>query len=258
MDVILNINNLKYNNIFKDLSLYIEKNTITAISGSNNCGKTTLMRILNRDIVTDNKIIYKGKNINDYKQEEYSKNVQIIFPQDILFQEKTIIEELKIQQDELDINKIDFVISKLKLKKIQNKDISLLSDKEILLTQIALSIINSNEIIMIDEIDNYFTKNELINLYKFFNQCIDRYDLTFIITCLNLDSTIYVDELYIISNGKILLKGEPLRVLDKDNVLNKEGLDIPFIIDLSVKLKDYQLINKIILNQEEMIEELWK
>ena len=67
-----------------------------------------------------------------------------------------------------------------------------------------------------------------------------------------------MDNLCIINKGKIVLKGEPLRVLDKDNVLNKIGLEVPFMIDLSVKLKDYQLVNKIILNQEEMIEELWK
>ena len=111
---------------------------------------------------------------------------------------------------------------------------------------------------MIDEIDNYFTDEELIKIYKFFNTCMDKYDLTFIVTCLNLNSTIYVDNLCIINKGKIALKGEPLRVLDKDNVLNKIGLEVPFMIDLSVKLKDYQLVNKIILNQEEMIEELWK
>lgn len=257
MDVILNINNLKYNNIFKDLSIYIEKNTITAISGSNNCGKTTLMRILSRNIKTNTNIVYRGKEIKDYKQENYNNKVQVVFPEEILFQEKAIIDEMKIQKEEIDTDKIDFLISKLSLKKIQNKDISSLSTKEIVLMQIAKAILNAEDIVMIDEIDNYFTKEELINLYKVFNQCIDKYDLTFIITCLNLESTLYVDELYIISNGKILIKGEPLRVLDKDNILNKEGLEVPFIIDLSVKLKDYQLINKIILNQEEMIEELW-
>ena len=258
MDVILNINNLKYNNIFKDLSIYIEKNTITAISGSNNCGKTTLMRILNRNIKTATNIVYRGKEINEYKQENYKNNIQVVFPEKILFQEDTILEEMKIQKRDLDPEKINFLISKLNLKKIQNKNIYLLNEKEIVLTQIALAIINAEDIVMIDEIDNYFTKEELIKIYKVFNQCIDKYDLTFIITCLNLESTLYVDELYIISNGRILLKGEPLRVLDKDNILNKEGLEVPFIIDLSVKLKDYQLIDKIILSQEEMIEELWK
>ena len=44
MDVILNINNLTYLNIFENLSIYLEKNKIITISGQNNCGKTTLFK----------------------------------------------------------------------------------------------------------------------------------------------------------------------------------------------------------------------
>lgn len=258
MDVILNINNIKYNDIFEDLSIYIEKNTITAISGPNKCGKTTLIRILNRDVQTDSNIVYEGKEIYNYRDEEYYKKIQAVFPQEIIFHENTILEELKFQQEKYDLEKIDFLISKLGLKKIKDKDINTLNEKEIFKTQIAIAILNSEEFVMIDEIDSYFSTEELIKLYKLFNMCIDKYDLTFIITCLNLDSTIYVDQLYIINKGKVVLKGEPLRVLDKDNILNKIGLEVPFMIDLSVKLKDYQLINKIILNDEEMVDELWK
>ena len=258
MDVILNINNIKYNDIFEDLSIYIEKNTITAISGSNKCGKTTLMRILNRNIHTEANIIYKGKEIYNYGDEEYYKKIQAVFPQEIIFHENTILDELKFQQEKCDSEKIEFLISKLGLKKIKDKNINMLTEKEIFKTQIAIAILNSKEIVMIDEIDSYFSTEELIKLYKLFNMCIDKYDLTFIITCLNLDSTICVDQLCIINKGKVVLKGEPLRVLDKDNILNKIGLEVPFMIDLSVKLKDYQLINKIILNDEEMVDELWK
>ena len=258
MDVILNINNIKYKDIFEDLSIYIEKNTITAISGPNKCGKTTLIRILNKDIKIDSNIVYEGKKIQDYKNNEYYKRVQAVFPQEIIFHEKTIINELKYQQETPNLERLDFIISKMGLRKIQNKNINTLEEKEVFLTQIAIAILNSKNIVMIDEIDNYFTDEELIKIYKFFNICMDKYDLTFIVTCLNLNSTIYVDNLCIINKGKIVLKGEPLRVLDKDNILNKIGLEVPFMIDLSVKLKDYQLINKIILNQEEMIDELWK
>lgn len=258
MDVILNINNIKYKDIFEDLSIYVEKNTITAISGPNKCGKTTLIKILNKDIQIEPNIIYEGKEIYNYKDEEYYKKVQAVFPQDIIFHENTIIEELLFHQEKYDKEKTEFLISKLGIRKSLNKEISSLDEKDIFLTQIAIAILNASDIVMIDEIDSYLSKEELIKIYKLFNSCIDKYDLTFIITCLNLDSTIFVDKICIINKGKIALKGEPLRVLDKDNILNKIGLEVPFMIDLSVKLKDYQLINKIILNQEEMIEELWK
>ena len=70
--------------------------------------------------------------------------------------------------------------------------------------------------------------------------------------------TIYTDYLYILDKGKILLEGIPIEVLKKDNVLNKIGLQIPFMIDLSVKLKDYNLIDDTILNMDKMVNLLWK
>ena len=70
MEVILNVNNIQYEDILNDISIYIEKNTITTIAGNNNSGKTTLIKILGRLLKTNFNIIYKGKNINDFKLEK--------------------------------------------------------------------------------------------------------------------------------------------------------------------------------------------
>ena len=43
-----------------------------------------------------------------------------------------------------------------------------------------------------------------------------------------------------------------------DNIINKIGLNIPFMIDLSVKLRDYDLITDIETDYDRMIEALWK
>ena len=64
--------------------------------------------------------------------------------------------------------------------------------------------------------------------------------------------------LYIINESTIILEGEPLSVLVKDNILNRIGLEVPFMIDLSVKLQDYNLLTTTELDMERMVEELWK
>ena len=51
---------------------------------------------------------------------------------------------------------------------------------------------------------------------------------------------------------------EPLKVLEKDNIINKVDLDLPFMIDLSSKLRDYDLIKEIELDKESLINKLWK
>lgn len=256
MEVILNINDLKYKKLFNGLSIYIEKNKIIDISGQNKCGKTTLLRILNREIVNDFNIVLRDKSIYDYPLEEYSNRVQAVFPMEILYREETVEDVLFTKEE--NIEKRDFILKSLKLERLLQNELSTLSIKEIILVQIVKAITNAKEIVLLDSLDSYFSKEELSNIYFLFKKCIEKYNLTFVITCTSLEETLFADELLIINEGRIILHGEPLQVLEKDNILNKAGLDIPFIIDLSVKLRDYDLIDRIILDRNKLINTLWK
>ena len=62
---IIEVYNLKFKDIFEDLSLVIPENTIVSISGPNNCGKTTLIRILSREIITENILIKYPNQVTD-------------------------------------------------------------------------------------------------------------------------------------------------------------------------------------------------
>ena len=261
MEVILNINNLKYLDIFNDLSIYIEKNTITTISGKNNCGKTTLFRLLDRQIITDSNIILNTENIYDYKIDEYSMLVKTIIPNEFYFREKIVEDELYSVIDEYDKNKFEMIenlIKKFGIKKYLKKEISTLSTGEKILISIVRDLINKPELLLLDNIDIFFNNIEMKNILKNIREYIKEYGLTVLLTTLNLDISLDTDELYIIDNGRVSLHGTPITILQKDNVINKIGLSIPFMIDLSVKLRDYDLIESIELDMNRMIEQLWK
>ncbi len=256
MSILLEINNLKYKALFNTLNFIIKNHKITTISGSNNCGKTTLIKILERLINTNKCIKLNNTYIEEYTYNDYNLLVQEVIPEISFFRENNLFNELKYYSD--DIEKINNLLKEFKCIKMSKKHISKLNKKEKFLCQIIISIIKAKSLVIIDNIDYYFNTKELKEIYKIFHKCIEKYNLTFIITCLNLESTIYTDELYIIHNGDIKLHGKPIEVLEKDNILNKIGLEIPFIIDLSVKLKDYNLIDSTKLNYNDMIDTLWK
>ena len=142
--------------------------------------------------------------------------------------------------------------------KIINKNYNSLSDQDKIIYQIATSLVKKPLILLLDSIGLYFTNKQLIELYNFFRKYINNYGLTVISTTINLEESLLSDYLFIINNGSVTLEGEPLEVMKKDNVLNKLGLTIPFMVDLSVKLCDYDLIDEIILDKERMVEKLWK
>lgn len=239
--------------LFDDITMDIKENTITTISGKNNCGKTTLFRILSEQNSYD--IIIDGKAKSSYSKEELDNIIQVVFPLKTFFKEKKIIDEVtrdaKCKRDN-----ILFILNELNLS--SQKYIDTLTPKEIVKLQIARAIILSEKIVLIDEIDKYFTNMEVKELLLLFKECINKFNQTYIVSTTNLDNAIYTDELFIISDGKIILNGDPTEVMEKDNIINKAGLKIPFMIDLSVKLKDYDLIRKIELNKEKLINNLWK
>ena len=257
MNTILNIKGLKNNN----LEISIEKNSISTITGANNCGKTTLIKILARMIECESEIKYNNEKINTIKLEEYTLNVKAIIPKEIIFDEINIEEELYNKCINLNKEKeqlINYIIKGLKIKKIINKDISTLDTKEIILAQIAIALVNNPQILLIDNIDLYFDIEEQKNIIAFLKDYMNAYGLTVILTATNLEISIETDYIYIIDKGNLELEGKPLDVLKKDNVINKIGLNIPFMIDLSVKLKDYDLIDNIEVDYDRMIEALWK
>ena len=248
MTKIIEINSFSDDNLFENLNISVEKNTITTISGSNSCGKTTLMRILNREVITDNTILLNNININDYTIKDYTNLIQAVIPLEIVFNEKTLEKELNNKD----------LVKGLRIKSILNKDINTLTVKEKVLAQIAIAIDNKPEVLLLDNIFIYFNDKEKEEIFTFLRKYQKKYNLTVLLTTIDLKDSLYTDYLYIIGNKKIILEGKPLEVLEKDNILNKVGLNIPFMADLSVKLKDYDLIDSIILEKDRMVDILWK
>ncbi len=234
MTKIIEINNFSDDNLFENLNINVEKNKFTTISGANSCGKTTLIRILNREIITENNILLNNKNINEYTISDYTNLVQTVIPSEILFEENTLEREIK------HIN----LVKGLRIKSILNKNIKDLTIKE--------------KVLLLDNVFIYFNDKEREEIFNFLRSYQQKYNLTVVLTTIDLKDSLYTDYLYIIGNKKVILKGEPLKVLEKDNILNKVGLNIPFMADLSVKLKDYDLLDSIVLDKDRMVDILWK
>ena len=129
--------------------------------------------------------------------------------------------------------------------------------KEKILYQLLIALLNKPKLLLLDNIDKYFTKKEINNLFNFFKMYKEKYGLTLLITTINLEISLYTDFIYIIDQGKIALNGTPFNVLQKDNTINKIGLSLPFMIDLSVKLRDYELVDELETDIDRMIDKLW-
>ena len=59
-------------------------------------------------------------------------------------------------------------------------------------------------------------------------------------------------------NKKIVFQGSIKTIFDNDKIFNQNGLALPFMADLSLKLQYYGLIDQIILDMNEVVDKIWK
>lgn len=252
----IEIANFYYQNLFDNFSLAIKENTFSVLAGPNNCGKTTLIRILNRELIVDDSITILGNEIITYPIDLYSKMVGCVIPLEYIPKEINLEEELNLYQVSPTDKK--WLLKGLKLSRMIHKKTKDLTLKEQILYHLIIVLSKKPKLILIDTISAYFTKKEIQDIILFLKEYQEKEKTTILYMARDLEESLLADSLYIISEKKIKLQGAPLEVLEKDNMINKIGLKLPFMIDLSVKLKDYEVIDKIYLEKDRMIDSLWK
>lgn len=257
MEDIIKITELTYNNLFTNFNISIPKNSFISISGPNNCGKTTLIRILDRQIFLSN-ITFDGKPLSNYSLDEYYQYVKTIIPFEFNFTYETLEEEVLSYLNSKNKEDYNYLLKTLKISTLKNKNISTLPLKDKIKLQLVLSLLTNPQILLLDDINIFYSNKEFLDIITCLKYYQTKKDLTIIMTTSNLEYTLLTDYLYIICDGKIILEGVPLTILEKDNLVNKIGLKLPFMIDLSVKLRDYNLITDIELDMNRMVDELWK
>ena len=82
------------------------------------------------------------------------------------------------------------------------------------------------------------------------------------ITIINITSEMeYVletDNLVVLYNKNVAMVGSTIECLKEEKLLRRLGFNLPFLVDLSIQLGYYGLINKVIIDDRKMIDAIWK
>ena len=102
---------------------------------------------------------------------------------------------------------------------------------------------------------NIKTRKKFIKKLKEYQQ---KHSLTIVETTINLEDSLSSDYLYIINKGNVVVEGTPINVLKEDTLIKRLGLSIPFMMDLSLKLEFYEILDDVELDMDRMVDTLWK
>ena len=250
---IIEVNNLCYKDIIKNINMKIPRNSFVAITGSSSSGKTTLLKLISMIIPTLDSIKYNSCSVNDISS--------IFLDDEIIYDSNTLEEEflkhinLSIKEDK---KKYKEIVKLLKMEDILLTNPNDLSSFDSFKFQLGLAICSEPKILLIDDLCIDIPQNMINRVLKLLKEINKKLNITIIVTTKDLEKIIDVDYLYILDKGELYLEGVPKGILREDNKLNKIGLSSPFMYDLSTKLMDYDLIDDVILDMDRMVDKLWK
>lgn len=259
--------NFQYNNsvIFSDFNMKIKENSFTCIAGNNTSGKTTLIKLLSGELFAPNTITIGYSYLNANRLYDHSTEIGTVFGDrldsflfDDVYKEMAFpLENLSLDPKEIEERIIEiakfFNISYLLDKKTFD-----LSNSEKQIVLIAIALLHKPRILLLDTpftMMNNYTKNKIKDKLKIYRE---KHNITIILTTTNLEDALDSDYLYIINNGNVVIEGTPLAVMKNDNLIKKLELELPFMVDLSLKLKLYELVDDIELDINRMVNALWK
>ena len=120
-----------------------------------------------------------------------------------------------------------------------------------------LSLLHKPKVLLLDSVLNIFPKDkrgEIVNILK---KIIKKEKMTVISFIPDLVDFMNSDYLVLLSKFNIVGQYLPSDLYKDDQVFYQEGLEIPFITDLTIKLKMYDLVKKNYTDVEEMVNDIW-
>jgi len=235
----------------KDITTTIVPNKINALIGPSGSGKSTMIELINGLKLPTKGTVYVGKhklknNIRIVNANKLRFDIGVVFqnPEDQFFQ-KTVKKEI-----EFGMKYFGYKTDKIN-KKVQDalKMVGLdssymtrnpfeLSGGEKRKVAIASVLAFNPEVIILDEPTNGLDTTSKESLVKLIKLLKEKYNKTIIVVSHDVDVMYrFVDNVIILSNGKILLQGDKHEVFKNISILTNNGVKVPRIVEFLHKVE---------------------
>lgn len=244
--------NEKY--IFNNFNLTIKKNDFVYLIGTNNSGKSTLINIL-KGCPCDGELYIGNMELNVKNAENICEKVKII---DVKYIKECKLVDLIDNVKIISNDNYEKYIKDYNLLQINNNSYQKLSLLDKIKALIFINLIEDTEFLIIDEIIDMLDSKDKYILYKLIKKYQRICKKTIFIISNNADGIIYAKRILLLDKGVILFDGSITDIEKQESIFNELSIKLPFEIDLSLKLKLYDLIEDIYIDEKRMIKDIWK
>lgn len=248
---ILSIKNLSFSypdrteKAIDDLSLSVQKGDFTIICGRSGCGKTTLLRLVKKELAPSGlltgDIIYNGKRISDMSDRDSAQNIGFVLQDpekqivtDRVWHELAFgLESLGVKSDQIR-RKVGEIAEFFGIDGLMDRSIDSLSGGEKQLVCIASVMVMSPEVLLLDEPVSRLDPIAASNLVSVLARINRELGTTVIVAEHKLDELFSVaDSAAVIESGRLLSFGSPREVCTR---LAQCGSDLVSAIPASARI----------------------
>lgn len=252
--------------ILQDCSFSIYENESVAIIGHNGSGKSTIAKLMNgllfpqegeiwinNTLLTEETIWDIRKDVGMVFQNPDNQFVGATVQDDVAFG----MENRGVPREEME-RRIDASLKAVQMKDYRLTEPHRLSGGQKQRVAIAGVIAVSPKVLILDEATVMLDPKGRTEIMETISHLQRLEEISLITITHDLQEVIQVERVIVLNQGQIWKIGNPREVLKEGKVLQKIGLDIPFISQLSDELKTLGVhIQKDPLTIDEMLEELW-
>ncbi|MGG7214949.1 ABC transporter ATP-binding protein [Clostridium nigeriense] len=225
------------NTIIEDMNLSIPKGKISIIIGANGCGKSTLLKTIARiNKPKSGDILINNKNIKKIKEKDIAREVAFL-PQGPVCPSGLTVRELVafgrfphqkmiggLNNHDKDI--IDWAIEETGLSDFADREVENLSGGQRQRAWIAMTLAQETDIIMLDEPTTYLDMSYQLEVLEVLQKLNREKQITVVIVLHELNNACrFADNIIGLKEGKIVCKGRPIEVINKENLKEIYGID---------------------------------
>ncbi len=269
MDSIINFDGVSFvidgKVLLDNLSFDIKKGEFVSIIGGNGSGKTTFVNVLAGLTNYTGYIDINGYYLTEENINQIRRSISFVFD-DINNVNVTecVSDEISVGLNNLGID--EFSISKrvvdiakeFRIYNILNNDFSSISNSNKVKVFLAASLISNPDILVIDDCLHQLSvrdKELVFNILKRYNK---EKKLTIIMVTHNMNDVLLSDRVIVLCKGKVVSSGTPQSLFKEKDKLNKCGVEVPFMIEFSLKLMDKDIIKHVYLDMGKLVDAIWK
>ncbi|WP_232698139.1 iron ABC transporter ATP-binding protein [Brevibacillus daliensis] len=210
--------------VVDDVSLTIEKGTITSFIGPNGAGKSTLLSMISRLLSKDAGEIYIDNQIvGQVKSNELAKKISILKQAnhiDIRLTVRDLVSFGRFPYSQGKLTKEDWIyvdeaIEYMELEDLQDRYLDQLSGGQKQRAFIAMVLAQNTEYILLDEPLNNLDMKHSVQIMKVLRKLVDEKGKTIVIVIHDINfASFYSDHIVALKDGKIVKKGPTAEIID--------------------------------------------